>query len=285
MRGAVHHIDLTARDLARSAAFYDEVLGFLGYRRSRGDATGVDWDLRDAGQLVCSIGLKPARSDRVHDRWRAGLHHLAWHAASRDDVDRLYALLVGKGACISSTHRPTIRRMAQATMPSSLPIPTGSSWNSSIGREAARMTRCCKTLRPRHRGRDRSCRRHWLLRPAGLRTRQGRGDQGPVMDQHMGIANLESPPHHPGAEGLNPRLEVQLLHFLNPPVKREGDIARLDRIGFNHICFAVSDIDGLIAKVTAAGVRLRNQPMTFHDRKLVFLEGPEGITVELAEWK
>jgi hypothetical protein len=37
--------------------------------------------------------------------------------------------------------------------------------------------------------------------------------------------------------------------------------------------------------VTAAGVRLRNQPMTFHDRKLVFLEGPEGITVELAEWK
>jgi len=25
--------------------------------------------------------------------------------------------------------------------------------------------------------------------------------------------------------------------------------------------------------------------MTFHDRKLVFLEGPEGITVELAEWK
>ncbi len=44
-------------------------------------------------------------------------------------------------------------------------------------------------------------------------------------------------------------------------------------IGFNHICFAVSDIDSLIAKVTAAGVRLRNRPMTFHDRKLVFLEG------------
>jgi len=98
MRGAVHHIDLTARDLARSAAFYEEVLAFLGYRRSRGDDTGVDWDLRDAGYLVCSVGLKPARSDRDHDRYSAGLHHLAWHAASRDDVDRLHALLMRLGA-------------------------------------------------------------------------------------------------------------------------------------------------------------------------------------------
>ena len=63
------------------------------------------------------------------------------------------------------------------------------------------------------------------------------------------------------------------------------DIARLDRVGFNHICFAVDDIEGVIAKAQAGGVRLRNELMVFHDRKLVFLEGPEGITVELAEWQ
>ena len=114
MRGAVHHIDLTSRDLARSAVFYEEVLAFLGYRRSRSDDTGVDWDLRDSGHLVCSVGLKPARSDRDHDRYSAGLHHRAWHAASRDDVDRL--------------HAP--------------PIPTGSSLSSCIGREMAKMTGC-----------------------------------------------------------------------------------------------------------------------------------------------
>ena len=112
---------------------------------------------------------------------------------------------------------------------------------------------------------------------------------GPVMDQYMGIAGLEARHITLALEDSEPRLEVQLLHFLKPPVKPAdgpaGDIARLDRIGFNHICFAVSDIDAVIAKVTAAGVKLRNKPMVFHDRKLVFLEGPEGITVELAEWK
>ena len=100
MRGAVHHIDLTARDLAASAAFYDRLLAFLGYRCSRRDPSGIDWDLRDADRLVCSIGLKPARSDRAHDRYSAGLHHLAWHAGSREDVDRLHDLLVASGVHI-----------------------------------------------------------------------------------------------------------------------------------------------------------------------------------------
>jgi catechol 2,3-dioxygenase-like lactoylglutathione lyase family enzyme len=100
MRGAVHHIDLTVGDLDRSDAFYDKVLAFLGYRRVRGDSTGIDWDLHASGSLLCSIGLKPARSDRVHDRYSAGLHHLAWHAASQDDVDRLYQLLLAMGARI-----------------------------------------------------------------------------------------------------------------------------------------------------------------------------------------
>ena len=34
MRGTVHHIDLTVSDLMVSAAFYETVLGFLGYQRA-----------------------------------------------------------------------------------------------------------------------------------------------------------------------------------------------------------------------------------------------------------
>ena len=101
MRGLVHHIDLTVAYKERSRPFYDAVLGFLGYRRSADDERGSDWD-RD-GEPFHSIGIVEARGDgaaRIHDRYSPGLHHLAWAAESREDVDALHDLLRGIGATI-----------------------------------------------------------------------------------------------------------------------------------------------------------------------------------------
>lgn len=72
MRGWVHHIDLTVSDLGRSGPFYEAVLGFLGYRQ----------------------GIRLAREKRPHNRYSCGLHHLAWVAGSRADVDRMHRLLL-----------------------------------------------------------------------------------------------------------------------------------------------------------------------------------------------
>jgi hypothetical protein len=46
----------------------------------------------------------------------------------------------------------------------------------------------------------------------------------------------------------------------------------------------VDDIEAEVTRLRANGIRTLNEVMDFHDRKLVFLAGPEGITVELAEW-
>ncbi len=108
---------------------------------------------------------------------------------------------------------------------------------------------------------------------------------GPVMDRYMGVPGIEADHVTLVMRDATPRCEVQILHYRKPDARPDANAGRLDRLGYNHMCFAVSDIDGMIARLTEAGVRLRNEPMTFHDRKLVFLEGPEGITVELAEWK
>jgi glyoxylase I family protein len=107
MRGGIHHIDLTVKDARASRAFYESVLGFMGYELSKGnpfseEETGFDFDLRD-GDNFCSIGILSARGDnasRAHDRYSAGLHHIAWMAASRDDVDAMYAHLLSIKAAI-----------------------------------------------------------------------------------------------------------------------------------------------------------------------------------------
>lgn len=108
---------------------------------------------------------------------------------------------------------------------------------------------------------------------------------GETFSRYMGVDGIEAEHITLVLKGAEPRCEVQLLHYRHPRVLPDADITRLDRIGFNHICFAVDDIEGVIAKAQAGGVRLRNELMVFHDRKLVFLDGPEGITVELAEWQ
>jgi catechol 2,3-dioxygenase-like lactoylglutathione lyase family enzyme len=101
MRGMVNHVDLTVADPDRSLAFYEAVLGFMGYRRAGAHARGYDFDLAAPHGGFCSIGVMRAEGEgrgRAHDRYAPGLHHLAWSAESRQDVDRLHALLMDIGA-------------------------------------------------------------------------------------------------------------------------------------------------------------------------------------------
>ncbi|MFI5394200.1 MAG: VOC family protein [Candidatus Binatia bacterium] len=82
----------------------------------------------------------------------------------------------------------------------------------------------------------------------------------------------------------SPRTEVQLLKYRRPDPIPDPHVAKLNKLGYNHVCFAVHNLDTEVERLKANGVTLRNEIMNFHDRKLVFLAGPEGITVELAEW-
>ena len=100
LRGAVHHIDLTVRDLAASTPFYEALLGFLGYTRVKHEAALQVWDLVEGGRLLGGVALRAAHSARPHDLYSAGLHHLAFRAADRADVDRAYALMKEKGAAL-----------------------------------------------------------------------------------------------------------------------------------------------------------------------------------------
>jgi glyoxylase I family protein len=84
------HVDLTVSDLGRAVAFYDTVLGALGFRRIPHE-TYVAW-----GNAHTSIGVYPAEVDRdvAVDRRRPGFHHAALRVKSRAEVDAFHRFLV-----------------------------------------------------------------------------------------------------------------------------------------------------------------------------------------------
>jgi catechol 2,3-dioxygenase-like lactoylglutathione lyase family enzyme len=106
---------------------------------------------------------------------------------------------------------------------------------------------------------------------------------GPMVADYMGIAGWESDHVTLVLEGAAVHQEIQLLRFHHPAVREDEGAGTLDRTGFNHVCFRVNDLDAMLAHLAAHGVLPRNEVLDYHQRKLVFLDGP-GIVVELAEW-
>jgi glyoxylase I family protein len=102
VRGGIHHIDLTVKDPAASRPFYEAVLGFLGYRCVADHPRGYDFDRVGAAGFT-SVGIMRAEgpnASREHDRYAPGLHHLAFAAESREDVDRMHDLVQRIGATV-----------------------------------------------------------------------------------------------------------------------------------------------------------------------------------------
>jgi catechol 2,3-dioxygenase-like lactoylglutathione lyase family enzyme len=107
---------------------------------------------------------------------------------------------------------------------------------------------------------------------------------GEVMAAYMGIPEWEADHVTLVASEAPTHQEVQLLRFHNPPIAVDTETGNLARTGFNHVCFRVGDLTGTLERLETAGIKTRNEVMHFHDRDLVFLEGPGGVVIELAEW-
>jgi catechol 2,3-dioxygenase-like lactoylglutathione lyase family enzyme len=107
---------------------------------------------------------------------------------------------------------------------------------------------------------------------------------GPTFARYMGVEGIQAEHITLVSKQSKPRFEIQLLKYIRPDHLPDADLENLAKPGYNHICFAVTDLDAEVKRLTSHGVSLRTEVLDFHARKLVFLSGPEGITVELAEW-
>ena len=99
-----HHVDLVVSSILRSLPFYRELLEPLGWHRVgevEGERGETIWYISGPGS---SLGLREAQADTdgPFDRYRVGVHHVAFEAPSRFEVDERADWLRARGVPIES---------------------------------------------------------------------------------------------------------------------------------------------------------------------------------------
>ena len=106
-----------------------------------------------------------------------------------------------------------------------------------------------------------------------------------AVSPYMGMPGMKAEHITLALEGAEPRFEIQLLEFEPTPGADLGEHpTNLRRRGYNHLAFRVDDIEAVTAQLMASGVTMLSDQMNYISRKLRFIEGPEGITLELVQW-
>jgi glyoxylase I family protein len=98
----IDHVYLTVSDFARSEAFYDAVMEKLGQHKGDKAIAGEPHAHYIGPQFQLTI--RPAKTERAHDPYAPGLHHVCFQVASRADVDRCHASLVAIGVAATPPH-------------------------------------------------------------------------------------------------------------------------------------------------------------------------------------
>lgn len=83
--GLLHHVELCTADLDAAIDFWGWLLGELGYEQQNEWENGRSW--RKGPTYV--VFKRATEAGHPFDRNEPGLNHLAFHAASRDQVDDL----------------------------------------------------------------------------------------------------------------------------------------------------------------------------------------------------
>ncbi|PCJ84751.1 MAG: glyoxalase [Flavobacteriales bacterium] len=107
MKPIIDHIQITVKDLSIAEPFYDKLLPILGFdinKKSRGTVAEHEFDVVEYTHPLLIFGINSSREafkdDTIHRRKPGALHHLAFKAESRAEIDRLYLEIKEAGATI-----------------------------------------------------------------------------------------------------------------------------------------------------------------------------------------
>src|SRR5438874_8744964 len=97
MKPIIDHIQITVKDLKIAEPFYDKLLPILGFdinRKGKGRVEKHEFDVIEYPHPLLIFGINSPREtftdETVHRRKPGALHHLAFKAESREEVDKDY---------------------------------------------------------------------------------------------------------------------------------------------------------------------------------------------------
>jgi catechol 2,3-dioxygenase-like lactoylglutathione lyase family enzyme len=112
MEPVIDHVQVTVRNMAVAVEFYDKLMPLLGFRPDKRSSAVIEaHDLHvveySHPRLAFAISSPRAafRGDHVRRRRPGALHHLAFRATSRDEVDRLHREVAAIGAVVVAPPR------------------------------------------------------------------------------------------------------------------------------------------------------------------------------------
>ena len=112
MEPIIDHIQISVQDMRIAVPFYDKLLPLLGFSLQRKVSAVIEEHELHVVEythprlaFAISSPRKAFVGETVHRRKPGALHHLAFRAESRAEVDRLYVALQALGATIVSPPR------------------------------------------------------------------------------------------------------------------------------------------------------------------------------------
>lgn len=95
----ISHVDLSVTDLARSTAWYRELLGMVDLFGGRNDERGyeVTYMMEPNSGVIMGFECHDADTGSPFDERRVGLDHLSWAVDSREQLDGWLARLDERG--------------------------------------------------------------------------------------------------------------------------------------------------------------------------------------------
>ena len=88
-----------------------------------------------------------------------------------------------------------------------------------------------------------------------------------------------------GAAGAVVELDGLQINLRVPKEAEKGLEANKTSLGYDHLGLEVDDLDSACTQLAAFGCSIDSGPTDLDDRRIVFLKGPENITLELIQFR